>query len=161
MNTYLKRGLLALLLLSSLKLSAAGGPPAWAGRPDERPGKATGGSGELSALEQFLGMDDQQLDKLLAAITRVRAMTPEERQRMREQIASFRQLSPEQREQIRRGWGWLTEQDRNDWPTMMRELPPEQRERVQKEIQSLDPDARAQRKHELLEAWRKQAADTK
>lgn len=138
--------------LTSIGLMAQGGPPPHAGPRNHTTGIAV--SDDLAALDQFLTMDDAQLDQLQQAITRVRSMTPAERASLRTRIADYRRLPVEQREKVRAGWGWLNEADRNDWPSMMRSLPEAERSAIQTEIQSLSPDQRATRKNTLLKAWR-------
>lgn len=52
---------------------------------------------ELAALEQFLELSDAQLDRIQAAVARVRAMSVEERQAYAEEIARFRKLPTPER----------------------------------------------------------------
>ena len=81
-------------------------------------------------------------------------MSPAERAALHAQLHAFRQLPEAKRTQVRAGWGWQTEQDRVDWPPMMRSLPEAERVRIQRELQSLPPEARATHRHALLEKWR-------
>jgi hypothetical protein len=111
-------------------------------------------AGELAALEQFLGLSDAQLDQLIDALQRVRAMTPEERVGFAKAIRDYRQLPGEQRRQIRDGWGRQSDASRDDWRRMMQALGPDERARIQAELQAADPDQRVQRRLEILEAWR-------
>lgn len=145
--------------MAATGLMAQGGPPPHAGPRNHTTGIAV--SDDLAALDQFLAMDDAQLDQLQQAITRVRAMTPAERANLRARIADYRQLPAEQREKVRAGWGWQSDSDRNDWPLMMRSKPEAERSAIQAEIQSLPPEQRATRKHELLETWRATAEPPK
>jgi len=146
-------------VLAATGLMAQGGPPPHAGRQAHTTTTAVGE--DLAALDQFLAMEDAQLDQLQQAIARVRAMTPAERAGLRVQIAEYRRLPTEQREKVRAGWGWLTEADRNDWPQMMHSISDAERAAIQAEIQALPPEQRATRKHALLEAWRATAEKTK
>ncbi len=149
---------LALLGLSPLVLAAAGGPPADA----PRHGQGSNGGGpnhacaaandDFAALERFLDLNDEQLDRIQRAVARVRAMTPAERAALHTQLHAFRQLPEAQRERVRAGW--RDGRDRTDWPVMMRSLPETERAAIQAEIQALASEERATRKHELLEAWR-------
>ena len=109
---------------------------------------------DFPALERFLTMDDEQLDRIQQAVAKVRAMTPAERAALHTQMHAFRQLPEAKREQMRAGWGWQSEQDRADWPSMMRSLPAAERAAIQSELQSLPPERRPARKHELLGKWR-------
>lgn len=110
------------------------------------------GTEDLNALERFLDMSDEQLERIQQAIARVRAMSPEERTALHEKLHSFRQLPPAQRERLRAGW--RDNRDQADWPAMMRSLPDAERAAIQTEIQALAPTERAARKHALLEQWR-------
>ena len=109
---------------------------------------------ELAALEQFLGLSDAQLDQLMAALARVRAMSAEERAAFAAEIRAYRGLPGEQRRQIRDGWGRQGAESRDDWRRMMLALDPEARARVQAELQSLPPDERVRRRLEMLEDWK-------
>lgn len=143
-------------VMATTGLMAQGGPPPHAGGRTHASSGTMGG--ELAALDQFLTMDNAQLDQLQLAITRVRAMTPDERAKLRAHIADYRQLPVEQREKIRAGWGWQNDADRNDWPLMMHSLSEADSATIQTELQSLTPEQRTTRKHALLEAWRAAAA---
>lgn len=134
---------------------AAGGPPAGTATCCENGECACAklrATEDLSALERFLDMGDEQLDRIQQAVAKVRAMTAEERAALHAQLHAFRQLPPAQRERVRAGW--RNDRDHTDWPQMMRSLPEAERAAIQAEIQNLAPVERALRKHELLEAWR-------
>jgi hypothetical protein len=109
---------------------------------------------DLAALEQFLGLSDAQLDQLMAALARVRAMSPQQRLAFAEEIRAYRRLPGEQRRQLREGWGRQGAESRDDWRRMMLALEPAARARVQEELQSLPPDERVKRRLELLEEWK-------
>lgn len=110
------------------------------------------GDDDFLALERFLDMGDEQLDRIQHAIARVRAMSPEERAALHAKLHTYRQLPAAQRERLRTGW--RDERDQADWQQMMRSLPEAGRNAIQTELQTLAPAERAARKHQLLEAWR-------
>ena len=116
-------------------------------------------SEDFPALERFLTLSDEQLDRIQQAVAKVRAMSPAERAALHAQMQAFRQLPEAKREQVRAGWGWQNEQDRADWPSMMRSLPPSERAAIQAELQSLPPEHRSARKHALLNKWREAKAE--
>lgn len=160
--------LVVLATCTARPLAAAGGPPPWAGqggagagagggpaRASIAPSEA-GEQAELAALERFLSMSDEELDQLQRAIARVRAMSPAERSALREKMLEFRRLPAAHREQVRLGWGWVSDEDRRDWPEWMRSRSDEERAAIQAELQQLPVEERAARKHVLLEAWRAQ-----
>ncbi len=138
-------------------LHAQKGPPAHAGQGMRA---ALQSGDEMASLEVFLTLSDEELDKLLAAITRVRKMSPEERREFTRKIVNFRQLPENSRRQVREQWGWLEEADRNDWRLMMQVKSEAERSALQAELQALPPEKRAQRKHELLQAWRAQVSSS-
>lgn len=129
-------------------------PSAAAPAPGEHPNMVAGPGDDFPALERFLTLSDEQLDRIQQAVAKVRAMSPAERAALHAQLHAFRQLPEAEREQVRAGWGWQNEQDRVDWPTMMRSLPAADRLQIQRELQSLPPESRAAHKHGLLEKWR-------
>jgi hypothetical protein len=111
---------------------------------------------ELAALEQFLRLSDEQLDRIQQAVARVRAMSAEERKAHAEEIVRFRDLPPDERSRIRDRWGWQNARDRDDWRTMMQALSPEERQKVHEKMQSLPPGERTAYRVEILEQWRQQ-----
>ncbi len=121
----------------------------------ESPGTVAGPGDDFPALERFLTLSDDQLDSIQKAVAKVRAMSPAERAALHAQLHAFRQLPEAKRAQVRAGWGWQNERDRDDWPAMMRSLPVAERAAIHTELQSLPPEDRPARKHELLEEWRK------
>ena len=139
--------LCAVAVLAAPPLAAA---PAAGGKQN----RGAGPGDDFPALERFLTLSDEQLDRIQQAVAKVRAMSPAERAALHAQLHAFRQLPEAKRAQVRAGWGWQTEQDRVDWPPMMRSLPETERVRIQRELQSLPPEARAAHKHVLLEKWR-------
>jgi hypothetical protein len=143
--------ILFLLVLATPFVSAQGGPPPHTGKG---PRVAALGD-DLVALDYFLTMSDAELDRLLAAITRVRAMSSEERAAFRQKMIEYRSLPEEQRSVIRQGWGWTDQADRDDWRTMMLGKSEAERSAIQKELQSLAPEARTDRRLEMLREWRK------
>ena len=139
----MKRLILTLIVFvctASVSVMAQGGPPSWAGKGQGHNEINKDGTEDLVALDRFVWLGDTQLDKLMQAISKVRAMTPTQRAAMKKQMAEYRGLSPEQREQVRTGWGWQNEQDRNDWPVMMHSKSDSDRVAIQTEIQNLSPD---------------------
>lgn len=133
------------LVVAAAPDSAGGSPVAVAGPGDDFP-----------ALERFLTLSDDQLDRIQKAVAKVRAMNPAERAALHAQLHAFRQLPEDKRQQVRAGWGWQNERDRDDWPAMMHSLPAAERAAIQTELQSLPPEGRPARKHELLEEWRRE-----
>jgi len=107
----------------------------------------------LEALDHFLTLSDAELDRLAAAIDRVRAMSPEERAQFRARIARYQQLPADQREQIRAGW--VSERDWADWRLMMEETAPERRNEIHQKLRAMPFEERAAFKNGLLEQWRK------
>lgn len=148
-----------LLALAATGVIRADAPPA--GTASTPPSCCCGGEctcatarddDDFLALERFLDMRDEQLDRIQRAIARVRAMPPEERAALHARLHAFRQLPTGQRERLRAGW--RDERDQADWQQMIRSLSAPQRDAIQAELQSLAPAERAARKHQLLEAWR-------
>ncbi len=136
----------AVVLLTSSSLRAEASATA--------PSAATQSAEETAALEKFLSMNDAQLDQLQQAIAKVRAMSPAQRSALKAKMLSYRALPETERSRVREAWGWVDDKDRGDWPQMMRSLSNEGRSAIQAEVQSLAPEKRASRKHEILEAWR-------
>ena len=110
---------------------------------------------DFVALERFLVMSDEQLDRIQQAIAKVRAMGTEERAALHARMHEFRQLPAAEQEQVRAGAGWADDLDRRDWPEMMRSLPEAERAAIHAELRTLAPAERAARKHALLEVWRR------
>jgi prophage DNA circulation protein len=110
---------------------------------------------EFAAVERFLSLSNEQLDELQKAIARIRAMTPAERTALLERITTFRRLPASDRDAIRAGSGWLNEQDRLDWPRLMRSLNDAQRAEIHAVLPNLPVNERARWKHERLEVWRR------
>ena len=109
---------------------------------------------ELAALEQFLRLSDEELDRIQEAIGRVRAMPLEERRAHAEEIVRFRSLPAEERTRIRDGWGWRSARDRDDWRAMMQGLSPEERQEIHEKMRNVDPGERTALRLEILERWR-------
>jgi hypothetical protein len=129
--------------------------PSLAGAESPREGE-TLSQQELAALEQFLTLSDEQLDRIQAAVARVRSMPLEERQAYAQEIIRLRSLPQEERAQIRQGWGWQTPEDREDWRTMMQKLSPKERQELHESMGELPPGERVQFRVKVLEEWRKQ-----
>lgn len=110
---------------------------------------------EFAAVERFLSLSNEQLDDLQKAIARIRAMTPAERTALLERITAYRRLPASDRDAIRAGAGWLNEQDRIDWPRMMRSLSDAERAEIHGVLPNLPMTERARWKHERLETWRR------
>ncbi len=110
--------------------------------------------GELAALEGFLTMSDEELERLETAIARIRAMSEEERARFSSQILAFRGLPGEERQRLREGWGRYGEREREEWRIMMRELSPAERREIHESLQDLPGAERTERRLEIIEAWR-------
>jgi hypothetical protein len=132
--------LLALLLTLGL--------PAWLGAQSSA---APASPHEMAAVDQFLALDDHALDELLAAITRIRAMSPEERAALRQEIARFRALPDAQRQQLRQGWGGgLGASEQDQWRRLMQSASPERRAEIHARLQALPPAERAAYRQQLL-----------
>ncbi len=114
-------------------------------------------SAELAALEGFLTMSDEQLDRVQDVIERIRVMSEEERSAFAAEVVEYRRLPREERVRIRDGWGRrTTDEDREDWRRMMRTLTPEERRETHESLQGLSGDDRLERRLEILEAWREE-----
>lgn len=113
--------------------------------------------GELKALESFLTMSDEELERLETAIARIRAMSEEERARFASQILTFRGLPVEERQRLREGWGRYGEREREEWRNMMRELSPRERREIHESLQDLSSAERTERRLEIIEDWRRGA----
>lgn len=135
---------LALVILSAAVLLPADEPPAV--------------HQELAGVERFLSLDDKELDQLMQAIGRIRAMTPEQRRALQAEIARFRQLPAQQREQLRAGWGAMPRDIQDAWRAMMQEASPERRATIQAELQALDPAGKFARRRQLAEEYLKAKA---
>ncbi|WP_221030750.1 DUF3106 domain-containing protein [Actomonas aquatica] len=146
------------VLSASLPLNplwAQHGPPPGAG---PRAGGGVGGAGaagagETAAVEKFLSLSDTELDQLLAAIQRIRAMTPEQRVALLEQMQRYRALPDGERAKLRQGWGMVSPEIQDAWRAMMQQATPERRAEIQRELQSLAPAERTARRRELAEAY--------
>ncbi len=110
--------------------------------------------GELAALESFLTMSDEELERLETAIARIRAMPEEDRERFARQILTFRGLPGEERQRLREGWGRYGEGEREEWRIMMRELSPAERREIHESLQDLPAAERTERRLEIIEDWR-------
>lgn len=122
----------------------------------EPPAPAT--AGELSALEQFLALDDAQLAQLQQAIARVRQMTPGQRAELRVQIAQFRQLPAPEREALRRSWGQESPAMREGWREMMQSLDEPARAEIRRRLEAASPEERIALRRELVERYRRERA---
>jgi hypothetical protein len=116
---------------------------------------------ELAALEKFLMLSDAELAQMTDAITRVRAMTPDQRTALRDEIASYRRLPEPQRQQIRQGWGWMPPEIQNGWREMMQTATPDERAAIQAKMQSLPPDEKTRYRRSLVESYLKAKAEKK
>ena len=134
--------LLAVFLFSPLPLLFPG-----SGGEAPSPPSATE---ELVALERFLGSSDEELDQLIAALKRIRAMSPEERAEFGEQIREFRSLPGEQRRLMREGWRQRTRPDNEQWREHMRSLPQNERTIIQQKLDSLTPGERQLFREQIL-----------
>lgn len=106
---------------------------------------------EMAAVDQFLALDDVALDELLAAITRIRAMSPEERAALRREIARYRALPETQRQQLRHGWGGgFSPGEQEAWRLMMQGATPQRRAEIHAQLQSLPPAERAAHRKQML-----------
>lgn len=110
---------------------------------------------ELSAVEQFLGLTDAELDELQQVLARIRAMKPAERAALRAEIDKYRQLPEQQREQMRKGWGWMPRDVQDAWREMMQGATPERRTEIQTKMQAMDPEARLNYRRQLVEEYLK------
>lgn len=110
---------------------------------------------ELSAVEQFLGLNDAELDVLQQVLARIRAMKPAERAALRAEIDKYRKLPEQQREQMRRGWGGMPREVQDAWREMMQGATPERRTEIQAKMQAMDPDARLGYRRQLVEEYLK------
>ncbi len=111
---------------------------------------------ELAALQSFLAMSDEELERLETAIARIRAMSEEERALFSREIVEFRTLPGEERQRLRDGWGRYGEREREEWRIMMRELSPRERREIHESLQDLSRAERAERRLEVIEKWREQ-----
>ena len=119
------------------------------------PSPASASAGELTSLEQFLGLSDAELAQMEQVIVRLRAMSPEQRAALRDEITTFRKLPEPQRLQLRQGWGWMPAEIQNGWREMMQSATPERRMEIQTKMQSLAPDEKTRYRRELVEAYLK------
>lgn len=109
---------------------------------------------DLASLEQFLTLNDEELDRLQEALARIRAIPEEERADFAGRIVEFRSLPREERQRLRDGWGRQSDHDREDWRRMMRELTPRERRAVHEALEGLSPAEHTERRREILEDWR-------
>jgi hypothetical protein len=127
----------------------------------DRPGDA---ARELQAVEQFLELSNEQLDQLIAALTRIRAMDSAQRDALAAEIIRFRTLPEDRRRQMRDHWkgtghGHGRPEDIDSWRLMMSSLPADQRERIQETLQSLPPAEKpAFRRKQLLD-WQQRVPE--
>lgn len=123
-------------------------------RPSGQPREFT--PPELAALEEFLTMSDEELDRLQSAIDRIRAMSEEERAQFAGRIVEFRRLPREERQRMREGFGRQSFDERDDWRRMMQDLTPEERRSVHESLQDIPGDERTQRRLRMIEEWREE-----
>ena len=113
---------------------------------------------DLVAVEQFLQLDDEQLDQLIAALTRLRQMTPQQRAALATEVVKFRSLPEDQRRKIRDGWGGGRGQGRpadpEAWREMMGSLTPQERLHIQQTLQATPPQERERFRQQVLADWR-------
>jgi hypothetical protein len=143
---------IAILVLGGLALVVAAlrgaeGPPATSRSPAELK--------ELSAVEQFLGLSDAELDVLQQVLARIRAMKPAERAALQAEILKYRQLPEPQREEMRRGWGWMPREVQDAWREMMQGATAERRTEIQTKMQAMEPDARLSYRRQLVDEYLK------
>lgn len=143
----MKTRLLAPLALFAATLTAWAPPARAADAPPVPP--------EMAAVEQFLNLSDPELDQLQQVIARLRAMTPEQRAALRAEIGKYRRLPEPQREQLRMGWGWMPREIQDGWREMMHSATPERRAAIQAELQALGPEAKTERRRQLVEEYLK------
>lgn len=108
----------------------------------------------VPSIERFLHLSDEQLDRLMKGIERIRAMTPEERKDFAEEMRNFRRLPPEQRDRIRQRMRTVSPEDHEDIRTMIESMRPRERRRMLREMQGLDPEERMEYRLERLRQWR-------
>jgi len=131
--------LLLLALVSAVLAAQPSAPPA--------------ATHEMAAVDQFLTLDDAALDELLAAITRIRAMSPEERAALRREIARYRALPETQRQQLRHGWGGgFSPGEQEAWRQMIQGATPQRRAEIHAQLQAVPPTERAALRKQLLAA---------
>jgi len=149
--------LMGLVLLgSTVGLSAQNERPrerrAPAGEARER-GQEQGERMAQFQMAQLLRMNDQQLNRLEAAIQRVRAMSDDEknamRQQIREQARSQRESASEGREEARERWMETDPDERRRIGAAMRQLSEEERRALRRELADLEPEERQKRLREM------------
>lgn len=144
--------LLALALLVVGPMMARGAEPA---TPAARPAADVK---DFSAVEQFLGLSDAELDQMQQVLARIRAMKPAERAALRAEMEKYRQLPEGQRQQLRQGWGGMPREVQDAWREMMQSATPERRNEIQARLQSLEPEARLNYRRQLTEEYLKNKA---
>jgi hypothetical protein len=75
------------------------------------------------------------------------------RAELKKEIAQYRELPAPRREQLRQGWGWMPREIQDGWREMMQQATPERHAAIQRELQALDPAAKAARRRQLVEAY--------
>ena len=116
---------------------------------------------DFATIEQFLGLSDAELDQVQQALTRIRAMKPEERAALRAEIVKFRQLPEGQRQQLRQGWGWMPQEVQDAWREMMQAASPERHAEIQRKLQAMSPDERLAYRRQLSEEYLRKKAGKK
>ncbi len=130
--------------------------PTGTGKDDEAGTRNGLSTAELGALEGFLAMSDEELDRVQDAIARIRVMSEDERRALAAEIVDYRRLPREERSRIRDGWGRRTgDEEREDWQRMMRELTPTERREIHDRLQAVDRDERHTLRMDILEEWRR------
>lgn len=115
---------------------------------------------EFAAVEQFLNLDDAELEQLQQVIARLRALSPAERAVLRQEIARYRSLPDDQRQHLRQGWGRITPELQAGWREMMQHATPGRRAEIQSRLQSLSPEEKVAYRRQLVEEYlRAKAAD--
>lgn len=127
-------------------------PPGFLPAADEPVAHATEATADMAALETFLRLSDEELDNLIAALQRLRAMSPEERTAFGERIRAFRALPGEQRRAVREGWRQRERPDGEGWRRHVHSPDAEERVRLHRRMENLPPSERRARREVILDS---------
>lgn len=119
---------------------------------------------EPRRIEQFLLLQDHELDQLIAILQRIRDMPEAQRKELAATVDQFRRMSGEQRRSLRDGQRRDTQSphpqhqqhDNEAWRQMMNSLSPEQRLDIQLRIDSAPRYQRRALRDAILKEWQSQ-----
>lgn len=111
---------------------------------------------EYALVEQFLQLQDHELDELIAILQRLRDMSAQQRSELANTVDRYRRMPAEQRRNLRDGTGrqaFGKHVDNDAWRNMMSTLSPDQRLEVHLRLQNAAPAERQATRQAILNQW--------